>query len=73
MAEKATRKPVIEFERDFIRLMIGRHGRSYRSVAAALGRHPATVHKIHKDMIKDGTIGQLCLPGFEIEATADER
>ncbi|WP_420011562.1 hypothetical protein [Tateyamaria sp.] len=76
---KFTTDALSVFEHDFIRLMISEHGWSYGQVAKHLKRSRTAIFQAHKAMIRDGTINQLPLPGFEqrpdqIEgAMSDER
>ncbi len=71
-------KNISAFERDFIRLMYS-NGESDARIADMLGRARSAVHRVRRSMIRDGSINQLPLPGFEqrpdqIEgAMSDER
>ncbi|WP_424829984.1 hypothetical protein [Ruegeria sp.] len=68
MAKTKGAKFVDEFERDFIRLMIVQHGWSFGKTAQYLGRPKTTVYKTYQAMKRAGTLDQLPLPGFGIEA-----
>ena len=73
MARTKGSKSLDGFERDFLRLMIGTHGMPYGQVAKLLNRPKSSVYTTWQKMEREGTTGQLALPGLAPEGDGDGR